>query len=106
MSRAESLSDILSKIEDHNKPIPYAPSPRVEEEIQEVVDTIAIQETIADSSSTSIVEDHFIKEGENIARAMEAKAAIYEKTAEEYRQIARDTRCLLYTSDAADERSS
>jgi hypothetical protein len=108
-----SLSDILHNLDEateamktelpatdyvpvNKKKILGYPPPRkpyhqtVEEELDKAVDEVLIQEPLP--STTSIVEEHFLKQGEAIAFAMEEQARIHTNKAESYSKLAQDAR--------------
>lgn len=94
MKKDLSLNEILDKIEDHNvKDLSFAPKrhhENVEAELQEIVDGVAIGEPAG--YTISIVEEHFIKQGENIAKVMEERARFHEKRAADYIKLAAEAR--------------
>lgn len=102
----QKLSDILDKIEDHNvKALSFAPKQDYHKTVEEEVDAAVANMLIEEHATTeSIVADHFIQEGENIAKAMEAQAVLHENTAKDYRKLAEDARknAKIMAKNAAD----
>lgn len=65
---------------------------KVAQELEEEIDKIAGNVLIQEPAGSSVVEDHFINQGERIAIAMEEQARVHKDKADQYHRLAKDAR--------------